>query len=91
MLEMATAGERLPVVSIGWLAIEAVRTSRLAIAKIIIKHWTQRLQQQGIINEPKLSTINPLTTGLKGNILEVERELAVGKQPTLSWLTRKLR
>jgi len=49
MLEMATAGERLPVVSIGWLAIGAVRTSRLAIAKIIIKHWTQRLQQQGIV------------------------------------------
>ena len=51
MLEMATAGERLPVVSIGWLAIGAVRTSRLAIAKIIIKHWTQRLQQQGIVKQ----------------------------------------
>ena len=49
MLEMATAGERLPVVSIGWLAIGAVRTSRLAIAKIIINYWTQRLQQQGIV------------------------------------------
>ena len=51
MLEMATAGERLPVVSIGWLAIGAVRTSRLAIAKIIINYWTQRLQQQGIVKQ----------------------------------------
>ena len=49
MYQVATAGKRLPVVSIGWLAIGAVRASRLAIAKIITNYWTQRLQQQGIV------------------------------------------
>ena len=49
MYQVAGMSERLPVVSIGWLAIGAVRTLRLAVAKIIIKHWTQRLQQQGIV------------------------------------------
>ena len=68
-----------------------MRTSRLAIAKIIIKHWTQRLQQQGIINEPKLSTINPLTTGLKGNILEVEVEHWKDDWETLDENTKQAR
>ena len=49
MYQVAGMGERLPVVSIGWLAIGTVRTSRLAIAKIIINYWTQRLQRQGIV------------------------------------------
>ena len=47
MLEMATAGERLPALLLYKLAIEAMRISRLAIAKIIINYWTQRPQQQG--------------------------------------------
>ena len=51
MYQVAGMGERLPALLLYKLAIGAVRTSRLAIAKIIIKHWTQRLQQQGIVKK----------------------------------------
>jgi len=51
MLKVATTGERLPALLLYKLATGAMRTLRLAIAKIIIKHWTQRLQQQGIVKQ----------------------------------------
>ena len=51
MLKVATTGERLSALLLYKLATGAMRTLRLAIAKIIIKHWTQRLQQQGIVKQ----------------------------------------